>query len=140
MNTKYLSFLWGMTISGIALLVFSRTGITDSNQINGACMGVGAALTVLGIGNLAGKYGARAVETPEIQKASLREENDERNIRVRERAGWNAARITNYVLCFLALASALMNLELYITLSFVFLIIMEFSLTAGSLVYYEKRM
>lgn len=140
MNTKYLSLLWGMTISGIALLVFSRTGITDSNPINGACMGVGAALAVLGIGNLAGKYGARAVETPEIQKASLREEHDERNIRVRERAGWNTARITNYVLCFLALASALMNLELYITLSFVFLIIMEFSLTAGSLVYYEKRM
>ncbi|WFN33861.1 hypothetical protein L1S32_08395 [Methanogenium sp. S4BF] len=140
MNTKSLPLMWGMMILGIALMVFSQTGITDSNQINGICIGFGAALAVLGIGNLAGKYVARAVETPDIQKASLREENDERNIRVRERAGWNTARITNYVLCFLALASALMNLELYITLSFVFLIIMEFSLTAGSLVYYEKRM
>lgn len=140
MNKKYTLLAWGVTILGIALVIISRTGITESDQLNGICIGIGAALSVLGIGNLAGKYVTNGVETPEILKASLREENDERNIRVRERAGWNASRITTYLLCFLALASALINLELYITISLVLLIILEFSLTAGSLIYYEKTM
>lgn len=140
MNSKYTPFVWIAAILGIALMIISRIGITDSTQINNIFIGVGAALAILGVGNLAGKYVTRAVETPDIQNASLREENDERNIRVREKAGSNTAYITYFVLCFLVLASAIMNLELYITLLFVFLIIVQFSLMAGSLAYYEKRM
>ena len=140
MNRKYTLLTWGATILGIALMIISKTGIISSNQINGIFIGVGAALAVLGAGNLVGKYFAKAVETPEIKKISLREENDERNIRIREKAGWNTCRIMTYILCFFGLSSALMNLELYITISIVLLILMQGIITAGSLVYYEKRM
>ena len=131
---------WVATILGAALMFLSKSSITESSQINGFCIGAGAALAVLGVGHLAGKYVTKAVVTPEIEKITLREENDERNICIRERAGWNASRIMVYLLCFLALASALMNLELYITILLASLVIIQSSLVAGSLVYYEKRM
>jgi hypothetical protein len=139
MIKDYTLVAWVATILGAALVILSKSSITENSQISGFCIGAGAALAALGIGHLAGRYAIKAVVTPEIQEASLREEKDERNIRIRERAGWNASRITIYILCFLALASALMNLELYVTILIVSLIIIESSLVAGSLVYYEKR-
>ena len=140
MIKDYTPAAWGATILGIVLMFISKSSVFDSSQINGLCIGIGAALAVLGVGHLAGKYVTKAVATPEIEKISLREENDERNIRIRERAGWNASRIMIYLLCFIALASALMNLELYITILLASLIIIQSSLVAGSLIYYEKRM
>ncbi|MBP2134240.1 drug/metabolite transporter (DMT)-like permease [Methanomicrobium sp. W14] len=128
------------TVTGVALMVLSKAGIAESSQSGGVLIGVGAALAVLGIGNLVGKYVTKAVETPETIKVSQREENDERNVRIREKAGWNASHITLYVLSFLAVASALMDLDLYITISLALLILMDFLLIVGSIVYYEKRM
>lgn len=125
---------------GIVLLAISRTVLSDGGLAGGLCIGVGAALAVLGIGNLVGFYVGKAVETPDIRKISLREENDERNIRIRERAGWSTSRVMVYILCFLALASAFMGAELYLTCLFAVLIVTEGLLTAGYLAYYDKRM
>ncbi len=125
---------------GTVLLIISRTLPTGDGITGGLCLGIGAALAVLGIGNLVGYSVGRSVETPEIRKVSLREENDERNIRVREKAGWNAGRVMLYILCFVALASAFTGAELYITGLFAALVMTEGLLTAGFLAYYDKRM
>jgi len=114
--------------------------IFESIQISGICIGVGAALTFLGVGHLAGNYLVKAVMPPRIHEASLREENYERNIRVREKDGWNASRITIYILLLLTVASACMNIGLFVTILLVSVIIIESSLVTGSLIYYEKRM
>lgn len=139
MIKNYTPVAWGTIIIGVALMIISKSSILDNSQIDNICIGIGAALAVMGIAHLAGKY-AINILTPEIREASLREENDERSIRVREKAGWNASRIMLSIFCYLGIASALMNLELYITMLFVTLILLECSLVAGSLVYYEKRM
>jgi len=125
---------------GIAFLIISRTVLSGGGIAGSLCVGIGAALTVLGIGNLVGFYAGKAVETPEIRKISLREENDERNIRVRERAGWSASRVMVYILCFITLASAFMGAEFYLTCLFAVLVVTEGLLTAGYLAYYNKRM
>jgi hypothetical protein len=122
------------------LLVISRTISTGDGITGDLYFGIGATLMVLGIGNLIAFYVEKAVETPEIRKMSLREEKDERNIRVREKAGWNAGRIMLYILCFVALASAFTGAELYITGLFAALVMTESLLTVGFLAYYDKRM
>ena len=129
-----------VAILGVVLVIISKYATIDSNQITGICFGVGIALALLGFGHLAGKYVVRALMTAKIQEDSLREEHDERNIRVREKAGWNASRITIYILLFLTVTSAFMNLEFNVTILFILLILIESSLVTGSLIYYEKRM
>lgn len=131
-------------ILGFILVIISKISIFESIQINSICMGVGAALAVLGIAHPVGKYYAKIVTkmvfSPELRESSLREENDERNIRVREKAGWNTTRITFNILLFLTVASAFMNLGPDVTILFASLIVIESSLVTGSLIYYEKRM
>ena len=67
------------------------------------------------------------------------EENDERNIRIRERAGFRTSQVILGVLCVCALTSAFANFELYVTLLFVGLIILHGILLVGFQMYYEKR-
>ena len=67
------------------------------------------------------------------------EENDERNIRIRERAGFRTSQVTLGVLCVCALTSAFANFELYVTLIFVGLILLQGILSVGFQMYYGKR-
>ena len=67
------------------------------------------------------------------------EENDERNIRIRERAGFRTSQIILGALCICALTSAFANFELYVTLIFVGLILLHGILLVGFSIYYEKR-
>ncbi|MDO5844222.1 MAG: hypothetical protein Q4Q53_03635 [Methanocorpusculum sp.] len=127
-------------ILGAILLILSRSVFADEKAISGFCLGFGAAIFVLGFGNLIGKLVTAKVETPEIARIKNIEENDERNIRVKEKAGWATARIMNIVLCVLALASALTNQELYITLILAVLVVVYGVLILGFNIYYEKRL
>ena len=67
------------------------------------------------------------------------EENDERNIRIRERTGWRTSQVILGVLCVCALTSAFANFELYVTLIFVGLILLQGILSVGFQMYYGKR-
>lgn len=126
--------------AGIVLILLAVFVFTGSTTLNGACYGIGAALIALSGGNLIGKSVIKSVETPEIRKMKEIEVNDERNIRLRERAGWNTVRIFTPVLCFLTLASALIGVELYVTLTACGLVVFLAALSIGSQVYYDKRL
>ena len=67
------------------------------------------------------------------------EENDERNIRIRERTGWRTSQVILGVLCVCALTSAFANFELYVTLIFAGLILLQGILSVGFQMYYGKR-
>ncbi|MEA5086829.1 MAG: hypothetical protein VB007_06365 [Methanocorpusculum sp.] len=97
--------------AGIVLILLAVFVFTGSTPLNGACYGIGAALLVLSAGNLVGASVKKAVETPETLKIQEIEEHDERNIRIRERAGWNTVRIFTPVLCACTLVSALAGAE-----------------------------
>ncbi|WP_319378025.1 hypothetical protein [uncultured Methanocorpusculum sp.] len=126
--------------AGVVLILLAMFVFTGSTTINGACYGFGAALLALSVGNLIGKSVVKSVETPEIRKMQEIEVNDERNIRIRERAGWNTVRIFTPVLCFLTLASALIGVELYVTLTACGLVVLLAALSIGSHIYYDKRL
>ncbi|ABN06214.1 hypothetical protein Mlab_0036 [Methanocorpusculum labreanum Z] len=126
--------------AGIVLILLAVFVFTGSTTLNGACYGVGAALIALSGGNLIGKSVVKSVETPEIRKIQEIEMNDERNIRIRERAGWNTVRIFTPVLCFLTLATALIGVELYVTLAACGLVVLLAALSIGSQIYYDKRL
>jgi len=125
---------------GIILILLAVFVFTGSNTLNGACYGLGAALLVLSAGNLVGASVKKAVETPEVLKIQAVEEHDERNIRIRERAGWNAVRIFTPVLCAFTLVSALAGAEVYVTFAACGLVILITALTIGSQIYYDKRL
>jgi len=139
MQKNILFSIFGLVI-GIVLILLAVFVFTGSTTLNGACYGIGAALIALSGGNLIGKSVIKSVETPETLKIQAIEVNDERNIRIRERAGWNTVRIFTPVLCFLTLASALIGVELYVTLTACGLVILLAGLSIGSQIYYDKRL
>ncbi len=138
MKKEILYSVIGLVI-GVVLILLAVFVFTGSTSLNGACFGIGAALLALSGGNLIGKSVITRVETPENTRMQSIELHDERNIRIRERAGWNTMRIFTPVLCFLTLASAFIGVELYITLVLCGLILLQAALVIGSQVYYEKR-
>ena len=101
--------------------------------------GFGIALMILGFSNLVSQLIVSKTETEETVKVKRVEENDERNIRIRERAGFRTSQIILGALCICALTSAFANFELYVTLLFVGLILLHGILLVGFSIYYEKR-
>ena len=101
--------------------------------------GFGIALMILGFSNLLSQLIVSKTETEETVKVKRVEENDERNIRIRERAGFRTSQIILGALCICALTSAFANFELYVTLIFVGLILLHGILLVGFQMYYEKR-
>ena len=101
--------------------------------------GFGIALMILGFSNLLSQLIVSKTETEETVKVKRVEENDERNIRIRERAGFRTSQIILGALCICALTSAFANFELYVTLLFVGLILLHGILLVGFSIYYEKR-
>ena len=101
--------------------------------------GFGIALMILGFSNLLSQLIVSKTETEETVKVKRVEENDERNIRIRERAGFRTSQIILGALCICALTSAFANFELYVTLIFVGLILLHGILLVGFSIYYEKR-
>ena len=101
--------------------------------------GFGIALMILGFSNLLSQLIVSKTETEETVKVKRIEENDERNIRIRERAGFRTSQIILGALCICALTSAFANFELYVTLIFVGLILLHGILLVGFQMYYEKR-
>ena len=101
--------------------------------------GFGFALMILGFSNLLSQFVVSKTETEETVKVKRVEENDERNIRIRERAGFLTSQIILGALCICALTSAFANFELYVTLIFAGLILLHGILLVGLSIYYEKR-
>ena len=101
--------------------------------------GFGFALIILGFSNLLSQFVVSKTETEETMKVKRVEENDERNIRIRERAGWRTSQVILGVLCICALTSAFANFELYVTLIFVGLILLQGILSVGFQMYDGKR-
>jgi uncharacterized membrane protein len=139
MQKNIFAYVIGLVI-GIVLILLAVFVFTGSTTLNGACYGIGAALIALSAGFLIGKSIIKSAETPESLKVQAVEVNDERNIRIRERAGWNTTRIFTPILCFLTLASALIGVELYVTLTACGLVVLLAGLSIGSQIYYDKRL
>mgnify|MGYP001165989964 CR=1 FL=1 len=109
-------------------------------SLSGLCIGLGAALFCLGIGNLIGAGIISKVENEELVRKKNIEMNDERNTRIREKVGAQINRIVVYALTVIVLALGFMgtNVMIIIMISSVLLLELVLAITLSS--YYSKRM
>lgn len=141
MKRKRICFIL-LILTGAFLLVAGGLIFTSDSQktFSGYCIGVGAALTVLGAGWLADSFFVSVRETEEIQKIKKIEMNDERNVRIRERAGATVARIMNYVLTAFVVILGLTGAQPHVIVMAACLLVIEFILTVCYSNYYSRRM
>ena len=88
-------------IIGLACLLAGLFVVTDpaSKSISGLLTGLGAAAFPLGLGNLIWHIAVPQAKRTEQQHKKNIEINDERNTRIREKAGASSNRIVFYMLC-----------------------------------------
>ena len=86
-------------------------------QISGACIGIGAGLWGIGIANLLmSRYYQKH---PQAKKQEQIQQNDERNIQIRDKAKAKSADILQWVIMAGALVSIVVNAPLWVTLAIV---------------------
>lgn len=137
--------LWfaAMIFCGAALLAaggFVFTGGRQTATAAGYCVGVGAALTALGAGWLADSFLISVQETAALRRIKKIEVNDERNVRIREKAGAMTAKVMNYVLMVFLVIISLTGAPAHVVVMAACLIGAEFVLVLYFSNYYEKRM
>ena len=130
------------TAVGLALLLggFYLMPSEEVKLFSGLCIGIGAALFALGLGGLMQQMMISAAETEEWKRVKTIEINDERNIRIKERAGYMVAKSINYLLCLLILIAGFLRTDLHTILFLVSLLIAEFILAVFFSSYYSKKM
>jgi uncharacterized membrane protein len=130
-----------MSIAGTLLLLSGGFIFTSSKvkTISGLCFGFGSALLVLGIGKLLNSFIVSATESERINRLKSIEVNDERNTRIREKAGYMTSRIMNYLISVLILALGIMNVDITILIMVASLLLAEFVLVIVFSNHYSKK-
>jgi uncharacterized membrane protein len=127
--------------AGIGLLLLAALVFTAEEQkrLSGWCFGLGAAAAALGWGRLAESFLVSAAQTEESRRAEEIERRDERNIRVRERAGYMACRVMGLLLLVLTVILGLASdvTAVVVTAS---LILGQLLLVIGFQAYYYRHM
>lgn len=140
MKSKSL-FVLQAVLGGILLAMSSLVFTSDSTKmLSGLCLGIGACMLVLGIGNFIRTFIVSATENEEIKRIKNIEVNDERNTRIREKTGHMVAKIMNYVLSAFVLILGFMGADKIIIVMAASLILIEFILAIFFSNYYLKKM
>lgn len=131
-----------LSIAGVVLLFMGGFVLTSEkfNMISSLCIGFGSAMTAIGIGNLIRSVMVSKMEDEKMKQFMAIEMNDERNIRIKEKAGYMVSRIMNYMICVLVLALGFMNVDRMIIIMVALLLLAEVILVIIFFNYYSKRM
>jgi hypothetical protein len=134
-KNKLLSVL--LALAGLVILLAGIFVFTtpETKLTSGLCFGVGACALSLGSGWFISSFLIQADKEEAILKQKTIEENDERNIRIRERAGYMVARAMNYVLSIFILVLAFIGADRMIIYMVAGIIFLEFVLV----VYFSNR-
>lgn len=131
-----------MSIVGIILLLAGGLIFTseESKSISGMCFGFGSAILVLGIGKLIDSFIVSALEGQRIKRLKEIEVNDERNTRIREKAGYMAGKIMNYLISALVLVLGIMRVDTAVIIMVASLLLVELVLIIAFSNHYSKMM
>lgn len=138
---KQKRILFGLqAVAGIILLLLGFLVFTANSvkMLSGLCIGLGAAVLVLGIGWLMQSFIVSVAETDAIQKAKNIEVHDERNIRIREKTGYMVAKVMNYLLVLFVLTLGFMGVDKAIIIMAAILVVVEFILVLIFSNYFSK--
>ena len=109
-------------------------------MISSLCIGFGSAMSAIGIGNLIRSFMVSKLEDEKMKRSKAIEMNDERNIRIKEKAGYMVSKIMNYMICVLILSLGFMNVDRIIIIMVALLLLAEVILVIIFFNYYSKRM
>lgn len=135
-NKKILYIIWAL----IGAALFYIGVILPNKPVSGMCIGLGAAFFCLGIGNFISKVIVSKIETEDITRRKNIEVNDERNIRIREKAGAKTNQLMIYALSVLVLTLGFMNAGIIIILMVSAVLILQLIFSVYFSNYYAKRM
>lgn len=98
-------------ILGAAAFYFGEFILTSDKlkYFSGLCIGLGAAIFCLGIGQFILEAFVPKLTDQEIQRRKMIEVGDERNIRIREKVGATTLRVVNYALSAIILTLGFMQ-------------------------------
>lgn len=115
---KKRSFYFVMLIIGVGCIGTSFFfNDASTKPIAGSLIGIGAGFIGMSIANLIMKHMER--KNPALEKQSLIDFNDERNISIRNRAKAEAGDITQWLIMGIAYITILISAPLWVTLSVV---------------------
>lgn len=140
-RNKIVLYLLMILVGGISFY-FGEFVLRAENvkMISSLCIGLGAAVFCLGIGNLIGAVIISKTENEEITRQEKIELNDERNIRIREKVGAKINQVVIYALCIIALAMGFMQVDIVAIVMVVAVLFLELILAITLSNYYSKRM
>jgi len=141
MKRKKMLYL-GVGIVGILLIVLGIYVFNSqaNEMFGGLCFGIGGACTALGFGSFIQGLLISDIRSKEIEEFCSIEENDERNIRIKEKSGYMTSKIMNYILCGFVLYLGFVKAPLNYLLPAVGLIIIELLLVIILSNHYSKTM
>lgn len=108
--------------------------------ISGLCIGLGAAVFCLGIGNFIGALIISKTENEEFIRKKNIEVNDERNTRIREKVGAKINQVVVYALSVIVLAMGFMQINIIAIIMVASVFLLELVLAIVLSNYYSKRM
>jgi len=130
-----------LLIAGVVLLLMGGFVLTAEKfrMISSLSIGFGSAMSAIGIGNLIRSFMVSKLEDEKMKRSMAIEMNDERNIRIKEKAGYMVSRIMNYIICVLILALGFMNVDRMILIMVSLLLLAEVILVIIFFNYYSKK-
>lgn len=111
----------------------------DVKAISGWCIGFGAAALGLGIGEIIELLIVSRTKSEDFTRRKKIEENDERNIRLREKVGAKINQVIVYALSVILLAFGFMG-DITAVIIVTSVLLLELVLAVTLSVYYSKRM
>lgn len=106
-------------------------------MVSGLCIGFGAAILALSIGSLLQSILISATEDEEMKRIEV---NDERNVRIREKAGYMVSKVMNYMILAVILALGFMRADIFTILIVTSLLLVEGVLVVSFSIYYSKKL
>lgn len=139
-NKDYLYL--AMAVFGAGLFCIGEFILVEENlkAASGSCIGLGAAIFCLGVGNFIAKRIISKTENEDVLHKKDIAVNDERNTRIREKVGAKINQIVLYALSLLVLALGFMGVDVKVILMVSSIFVLELALAIGLTDHYSKLM
>lgn len=141
MTKKKIILLTLALILGLASIYVAIFVIKDAHKsVAGAMLGIGAAASALSLGGLIQHIFIPKSVLQQQKKQKRIEVNDERNIRIREKAGLVISRIMFYMIIFVLWVFVFMDVDMWIILLMTGMLVVYIVMLIVLTNYYSKRM
>jgi len=131
-------------LTAVGVMVFYLGGFVlideELKAVSGLCIGLGAAIFCLGLGNFIGALIISKTETEEILRRKNIEVNDERNTRIREKVGAKINQVVIYALSVIVLAMGFMRINIIAIVMVAAIFLLELVLAIALTNYYSQKM